>query len=238
MARAIEAAPIQPLPAPYVFVEGVFPEAYFAEILSSLDRSRSVFKEQIHKGDPKIFFGSYRDRLEARVPSDTDALPPELSAFWKNLKSELESDIFFGALFEKFAAGFEGRFGARADPATLRPKLRPTLLLTRHRANYYLGPHTDRFEKVVTCIFNFPERSGLEHLGTMMYTPKQEGFTCSGVVHHDPELFDRLHVVPYRPNTGLFFFRDDRLFHGVERLTEESLMGSERPNIQFNLWAN
>ena len=35
-------------------------------------------------------------------------------------------------------------------------------------------------------------------------------------------------------NSVLIFFRDDRLFHGVEKLTGEE--DSERFNIQFNLW--
>jgi hypothetical protein len=110
------------------------------------------------------------------------------------------------------------------------------MLVTRHRANYYLGPHTDRSEKVVTCVFNCAERTGLDHLGTAIYEPKQEGFTCDGRVHHNPELFNLTEIVPYRPNSALIFFRDDRLFHGVERLNDRALMGSQRANIQFNFW--
>jgi hypothetical protein len=88
----------------------------------------------------------------------------------------------------------------------------------------------------VTFIFNCAERPGLEHLGTAMYRPKQKGFTSDGQEHCDPALFERIHLSPYRPNSALIFFRHDALFHGVELLTAENLQGSNRPNIQFNLW--
>ena len=49
-----------------------------------------------------------------------------------------------------------------------------------------------------------------------MYVPKEKGFTCTGIVHHNPVLFIHTHTVPFRRNSALMFFRDDRLFHGVD----------------------
>lgn len=236
MAERVRAAVIQPRPAPYVFVEDVLPPEVYAGVHDALRGTAPALKEQIHEGDPNVFFGSYRDRLEVRIPEGLKAMEADAAAYWKRMRAALESQLFFDAMFEKFEPGFRERFGAAAVSARLRRRLRPTTLVTRHRANYYLGPHTDRFEKVITCIFNCPERGGLEHLGTAMYEPKQVGFTCRGIVHHDPRLFHLTQTVPFRPNSALMFFRDDRLFHGVERLTPESLMGSDRANVQFNLW--
>ncbi|MEQ1491002.1 MAG: hypothetical protein ABL932_10685 [Terricaulis sp.] len=240
MSQAIEASQLVERPAPYIFTENVFPAAVYRELELLLDRSTSALKEQIHKGDPAKFFGSYRDRLEMRFGDGQhqDGIAEDDAARWEEFAKELRSTKVFSALFCKFESGFRGRFGADVDAEWLRGALRPTLLFTKHRAGYYLGPHTDRYEKVLTCVLNFAERDGLDHLGTTMYEPKEAGFTCQGIVHHNPDLFSPIGIAPYRPNSALFFFRDDRLFHGVERLTEESLQGSERPNVQFNLWAS
>lgn len=240
LARRIEATPIILEPGPYIFVEQVLPETVYAEIERLLHRSDQALREQTHKGDPRIFFGSYRDRLEVKLGQGepVEGLNPEDAHLWDAFGAELRSATVFNALFAKFEEGFRGRFGADVGSDALRLQLRPTLLFTKHRAGYYLGPHTDRHEKVVTCVLNFAERDGLDQLGTVMYEPHEKGFTCQGIVHHNPELFRPIGIAPYRPNSALFFFRDDRLFHGVERLTADSLAGSERPNVQFNLWAH
>lgn len=234
---AIDQAPLEVNPAPYIFVEKVFPDPFYESLASLLNRSDVVLTEQIHKGDPKKFFGSYRDRLEARVPSDTDKLDSLDAAAWRDLVADLGSIAFLSSIERKFSAGVRARFGD-ISASDLHAKLRPALLFTKHRPGYYLGPHTDRFEKVLTCVFNFAERDGLDHLGTALYEPHAKNFVCNGTVHHDPNLFSQTGIAPYRPNSAFIFLRDDRLFHGVERLTADDMMGSQRPNIQFNLWAN
>lgn len=222
-------------PAPYIFVEKIFPDPVYASLTSLQYRSEAVLTEQIHKGDPKIFFGSYRDRLEARIPSDTDQLNSTDAVAWRDLASDLSSIAVLSSIAAKFSAGIRARFGS-ISASELHAQLRPSVLYTKHRPGYYLGPHTDRSEKVVTCVFNFAERDGLDHLGTTIYEPNAKGFTCDGTVHHDPKLFRPIGIAPYRPNSAFIFLRDDRLFHGVERLTVDGMMGSQRPNVQFNLW--
>jgi hypothetical protein len=85
-------------------------------------------------------------------------------------------------------------------------------------------------------VINCAERAGLEHLGTVMYVPKRKGLTSDGREHLDPALFERLRTLPFKPNSALIFLRDDALFHGVEPVTAAALQGSNRPNIQYNLW--
>lgn len=236
LAARIRAADDQRLPAPFVFVEGALPAEVYDCIHGVFDKTSGALKEQIHRGDPKVFFGSYRDRLEARIPEELSEIEPEASSFWGSLYSAFTSPLLLEALIAKFEDGFRERFGPDAETAVLAPRLKPSMLVTRHRPNYFLGPHTDRFEKVITFILHCPERDGLEHLGTAIYEPKEAGFTCRGIVHHNPALFRRTHVVPFVPNSALVFFRGDQLFHGVEPLTETSLQGSHRANVQFNLW--
>lgn len=236
LVESIRRAPVRSEPAPHIFVEDAFPEAYYRDIISGLSAVSHVLTPQVHTGDPKAFFGSYAQRLESHVPRDLIRMNLGAALFWNGLFNILSGAPVFAAFKAKFIAGFRARFGEAAERPGFREGMRPNMLLTKHLPDYYLGPHTDRFEKVITCVFNCPERAGLEHLGTAIYEPKEAGFTCRGSAHHDPARFHVKGKVPFAQNSALIFFRDDRLFHGVERLTKDELGGSERPNIQFNLW--
>ena len=238
VASAISTSVIQPKPAPYIFVENVFPSEVYDQIFRNLLKSESSYKEQLHTGDKKVFFGSYDTRHQIYVPEDLQN--SSTLNFFQQLKNVLSSKTVFDSLVEKFSDGFQRRFPNeyQSDSVNfndnIRKDLNPTLLLTKHIPGYFLGPHTDRKEKVITCVFYCPERDDMEYLGTAMYQPKEKGFKCKGVVHHNPENFIYTHTVPCKKNSVLIFFRDDELFHGVEKLTEKD--DSERFNIQFNLW--
>ena len=231
ISKAILNSEIHAKPAPYIFVENVFPQDIYDKIFQNQLKSEAHYTPQIHTGDRKHFFGSYDTRLQLYVPEDlqsSSTLP-----FFSQLKNILSSETVFHAFYSKFNDGFRQRFGDE-DKDHIRQDINPTLLLTKHKKGYYLGPHTDRKEKVMTCVFYFPERDDLEHLGTAMYEPKEVGFTCKGVVHHNPENFHYTHTVPCKKNSALMFFRHDALFHGVKEMTGTE--DSERYNIQFNLW--
>ena len=236
MAKAILAAPVSPDPWPYIYVDNVFLSDDYNMILDAFEYSSSHFKAQVHTGDRKVFHGSYEEREEFRVGRTGENIDKTAPGIWLDVWDALTSRTFSDALRQKFAAEYRKRFGDFMDNKHFQDYLDPTLLITRHLENYYIGPHTDRSEKVVTCIFNFPEHEALEHIGTAMYAPKQPDFKSDGLVHLNPDDFDYTHTVPFRPNSALIFFRTDISFHGVQRLTASNLMGSPRYNVQYNLW--
>ena len=112
--------------------------------------------------------------------------------------------------------------------------MRGAMMLNKHDPGYYLGPHTDRFEKIVTCVFYMPERPRLDHLGTSLYRPKEPGFTCRGIVHHHPNGFIKRETIPFRPNSAFIFARSDVLFHGVEKLRDAELTAARDPVFKCN----
>lgn len=233
ISNAIDISLIHDKPSDYIFIENVFPTEYYNQILNNLQNVTPFYKKQVHVGSKTDFFGSYDTREQIYVPDELQNCD-QLDFFIK-LKSILSSEAVFKSFRDKFDGGFNVRFPGE-DITTIKNALNPTLLLTKHKEGYYLGPHTDRKEKVMTCILYFPETDNLEHLGTAMYKPKQEGFTCKGVVHHNPDKFIFTHKVPCKKNSALIFFRDDKLFHGVESMSTEDAKISERYNIQFNYW--
>jgi hypothetical protein len=232
LAALVAAAPIEPVPGPYIFLENFFPDDLYAEILRHFPLTAPFFKEKVHPTGER-YFGSYPERMEIAL-GDLRELSP-VAAFWEEIFRALKSEAFFTALLEKFRPGFEARFGKAATPA-LRERIARTMLLCHHRPGFHVGPHTDAPRKVLSCVINCAERPGLEHLGTVMYLPRRKGLASDGTEHLNPALFDRVRTVPFRPNSALIFLRDDALFHGVELVTAETLQGSNRPNIQYNLW--
>ena len=73
-----------------------------------------------------------------------------------------------------------------------------------------------------------------EKLGTSLYRPKADGFTCPDSKHYPFEDFIRVKTAPYRPNSLLAFVRSDISFHGLDPLTEQDVAASEgRDVIQY-----
>ncbi len=72
-----------------------------------------------------------------------------------------------------------------------------------------------------------------ERLGTSLYRPKTEGFSCPDSKHYPFEDFIRVKTAPYKPNSLLAFVRSDISFHGLEPLTEQDVATEGRDLIQY-----
>ena len=103
----------------------------------------------------------------------------------------------------------------------------------RHRAGYFLGPHSDLYTKlVVLLVYLAPDGRG-ERLGTSLYRPKTAGFSCPDSKHYPFEDFIRVNTAPYKSNSLLAFVRSDISFHGLEPLTEQDVATEGRDLIQY-----
>jgi hypothetical protein len=236
--RAILEAPLLEDPSAYLYVENVFSPAAYAAILRLLPTDPEAFRRWRTPGDdPTLWFGNYEQRREIDLPQDAHRLSPERRAFWSALAAFLGAPHFAHTLLERFPAYSRARFGAQLDePSFAEERLGCSVSFHEHDAGYYLGPHTDHREKVFSALFYFPEREGLDHLGTTLYRPLQRDFTSDGSVHHDPAGFERRRTIPYRPNSALVFARTDVMFHGVDPLTAADLQGSRRRGIHMQFW--
>ena len=237
--HAVLGAALRDEPSPHVYVENVFSAAAYAAMCRMWPLDSPALRRWDNPGDPAVRFGNYGRRQEIIIPFEAERLPPEQRAFWLGVGSVLNGQDFARTLIERFEPYARERFGDRIDdPAFVRDALRGSLLINQHDADYYLGPHTDRNEKVFTCLFYFPEHDGLDHLGTTLYRPLEAGFSCSGFAHHDPARFERGETMPYRANSAFMFARTDVMFHGVHALTAEQLGGSRRRSIQMQFWVH
>jgi hypothetical protein len=234
---AVLGASLRAEPSAHVYVENIFSPDVYASILRLFPTDPQVFRRWANPGDGASRFANYSRREEIDLRSEALRLPGGQREFWIAMSELLCGADFARVLIERFGPYARRRFGSQLDePSFVEDRLCGSMILNRHDPDYYLGPHTDRNEKVFTCLFYFPERDGLDHLGTTLYRPLERDFSCTGVAHHDPANFERGETMPYRPNSALIFARTDVMFHGVHALTAEELQGSRRRGIQMQFF--
>lgn len=213
----IAEAPIQRLPTPHFYLEGVFPDDYYRALLANMPGD----EDYTCLGDTgRVPKGAYRERF-VFIPTseDIDRLPEEKRDFWRDFSKWLYGERFFRTMVGKFSQAAATRFAGKLD----KIKLTSEILVVRDRTNYSIGPHTDAPHRFLSMLFYCPPDASREHLGTSLYMPIDRGFTCEGGPHYDFDKFVKVDTMPYRPNSLFCFLRTDTSFHGVEPIADENV---------------
>lgn len=209
-------------PFPHYYLENVFPEDYYRELLRNLP-STEVYENLYEVTDLKLDHFRHRNQRDMNV-GWTERLPRELQPFWNS--------------FNEWFLGPELAQAALQSFSTIRaswPEASVESQFIRHRAGYFLGPHSDLYTKlIVLLIYLAPDKSA-EHLGTSLYRPKDPAFSCPDSKHYAFEDFIRVKTAPYRPNSLLAFVRSDISFHGLEPLSTGDVATEGRDVIQYVL---
>lgn len=205
-------------PFPHYCLEHVFPEEYYRELLRHLPPV-DVYKNLFEVTDLKLDHFRYRDQREMDQ-GWTERLPLELQPFWSSFNEWFLSAELARAVMESFGL------------ATEREVLVESQFI-RHRAGYFLGPHSDLYTKRVVLLLYLAPDDSVEHLGTSLYRPKEPGFRCPDSKHHPFGDFIRVKTAPYRANSLLAFARSDVSFHGLEPLSQHDVAIAGRDVIQY-----
>ena len=192
-----------------------------------LDAYQNLFEITTLKLD-HLRFRDQRDLADGWTAS----LPDGLRRFWDDFNSWFLGPELARAVLDSFAEPMRSRFGERAA----WPAVSVETQLIRHKAGYFLGPHTDLSTKLVVLLIYLAPDDDSHRLGTSLYRPKQPGFTCPDSTHYPFEDFVRVKTAPYRPNSLLAFERSDRSFHGVEPLAAQDVATCNRDLIQYVLY--
>ncbi len=214
----LRSARIESDPFPHYFLENVFPEDYYRELLRHLPPS-NVYDNLYEVTDLKLDHFRHRDQRDMDQ-GWTERLPSELRSFWTSFNEWFLGEQLSRAVMESFA--FDEM-----------PEILVESQFIRHRAGYFLGPHSDLYTKLVVLLLYLAPDNSAEHLGTSLYRPKQAGFTCPNSKHYPFEDFIRVKTAPYRPNSLLAFVRSDISFHGLEPLSEQDIASAGRDVIQY-----
>jgi hypothetical protein len=159
-------------------------------------------------------------------------LPDEVKSFWEDFDKWFLGPELASAVLDSFADPLKAKRGLENS----RPLVSVESQLIRHRAGYFLGPHSDLHTKLVVLLVYLAPDDSAGHLGTSIYRPKDPDFTCRNSRHYPFEDFVRVKTAPYKPNSMLGFVRSDVSFHGVEPLREQDVNACSRDLIQYVLY--
>ena len=202
----LRTARVEPEPFPHYYLEEVFFDDYYRELLQHLPPS-DVYENLFEVTDLKLDHFRHRDQRDMN-DGWTDRLPPGLKPFWDSFNDWFLSPMLAQAVLESFSS-----------QRTSWPEVSVESQFIRHRPGYFLSPHSDLYTKLVVLLIYFAPDNSAEHLGTSLYRPKNPSFTCHDSKHYAFEDFVRVKTAPYRQNSLLAFMRSDISFHGLEPLS-------------------
>jgi hypothetical protein len=217
-------------PYPHYYIENVLPQAYYQALLDHLPESR-VYENLFEVTTLKLDHFRHRDQRDL-TEGWTSALSDDLKEFWDGFDEWFLGPELAHAVLESFAEPLRARLGESAS----WPPVSVESQLIRHRAGYFLGPHSDLHTKLVVLLLYLAPDESAAHLGTSLYRPKDQVFSCPNSTHYPFDDFVRVKTAPYKPNSLLGFLRSDVSFHGVEPLSENDIATGARDLIQYVIY--
>lgn len=171
----------------HLYLEDVFPPAYYRRMLDLLPETRR-YRELTHR-DAMQADGHSARRKFYLYPEQVRLLPPEQRAVWGELSRVLRSRALQEAFKSKFRVALERRFGRPVD----RLSFYPVPMLLRDLGGYRIGIHGDSLGKAITVQLYLPRDERQAHLGTILH----EG--------RDGAAAGRVKKLAFRPASGYAF---------------------------------
>jgi hypothetical protein len=210
----IAGAPVHGDPMPHIVVDGIFPAAFYTELLDNIP-ARAHYKKISETGRTS---DAYENRLVLHFRT-MDGLTAAQRAFWTELARWFLDSELASALVKAFRDTLARAIGK--DLRTLSFAVEG--MLVKDLDGYFIGPHTDVRSRAVSLLFYLPKDDGLQAHGTTLYRPRDPAMTSDGSRHFGFDGFEPVSTVPFRPNTMLAFPRTDASFHGVEPIASAGL---------------
>jgi hypothetical protein len=200
---AVEQAPLQVDPFAHSYVEHVFPEDVYEEILSSLPEPQ-LFEPLYHKD------ALQPDGRTTRSTFTLDAahmatLPARQRSVLERVEAVMGSAALRDALLLRYGDVLRQRFGDGWRSVALEG----TVKLQRDTPGYRIGVHPDTADKVVLLQLYLARDDAHRSMGTSIY--RRTG----------PEAYERVDTLAFGRNTGFSFARTSESWHGVEPIDAE-----------------
>lgn len=163
---AVEAAEAADEPYCHYYVENVFPESIYADMLDRMPEAQH-YRPLNLKEWSRANGESTRDRLFLSEEG-LETLPEQDRAFWLAIARALTSDALKQVIFRKLAKDIALRFNCSEEEA-VDIEAFPRAVLMRDTEGYRIKPHPDGTSRIVTMLYYLPPDDSQEDLGTSVY---------------------------------------------------------------------
>ena len=233
-ASALERTELRRDPSPHLFIENVLPDEFYDSMVEHLPLKSDVYKGwAIGKAAGKTH---YQQRKQIYIHNRAmlekfDLGTPEVREFWLNFQTWFMSKELQDLMLSPFEPELKERFDGQILPSN--GEVVTNGMINFHEAGYFIGPHPDTVDRIVTAIFYLAEDGAPEDMGTHFYRPIDPSY--ASVKHGEFSDFNRVSTAPYRRNSAVLFLRTRNSYHGVEPITEEMSAKSKRYVLQYML---
>jgi hypothetical protein len=213
-------------PFSHLYLENVFPDEVYEELLASLPDPGSYSRahERYGKADGDSVRWMYH-----LTPERINDLPDETQEFWRGLAAALTAAQLKEAMYSKLAVDLAFRYNVPFDEVSRLPGYsRPTLY--RETDGFEIPPHPDTRKKIVTMQLYCPRDGSQLDLGTALYRRKLLGWPLGGWRNR----FDKVKQFAFRPNSGYAFVVNNTLTHKSWHGREQLPVGAGVRNTLLN----
>lgn len=196
----IGAAPVDSAPSDNLFMESIFPDDLYAELLERLPVDDVL--DAIEHPDAVAPDGRKTRRLLDLTEASLSRIKAQDRPFWRMMMDVLTAPAIAAAVVAKFRTTLQARFG------NVLPELIAVPLLYRDYPGYRIGIHPDAESKIATLQFYLPRDESQSHLGTSFHRRVEGGF-------------ERLKTNAFLPNSAYAFVRTDESWHSVDTLADD-----------------
>jgi len=233
-AQVVANAELRTDPSPHLFLSNVFPGEFFDALKANLPANAASYKGwaigqaagKTHYQQRKQIYIHNRPMLE-KIDFGSDTIKD----FWLKLQEWFMSEELQPIMLSRFEDELKERFGGSMLPQD--GEVVTNGMINFHEPGYYIGPHPDTKDRIVTAIFYIAEEGAPQELGTHFYRPKDPTYTSAK--HGDFDDFELVGTAPYKPNSAVLFLRTPKSYHGVEPISEEQHSQSDRYVLQYML---
>jgi hypothetical protein len=213
MVACIDTAKAIETPFGHVYLEDVFPDDVYREILARFPApeayDRAADRHYGRSAQVRSLYKLTRDKL--------DTMPSEQSQFWRVIAAALTAEEVKRAMFHKLARDLCFRYRVlRSQVGDLPGYARPTLY--RETDGFEIPPHPDTRKKVITMHFYLPADDSQLDLGTALYRRKLMAWPFGAWQNR----FEKVKQFPFKPNSAYAFVVNNAVskksWHGREQL--------------------
>jgi hypothetical protein len=213
----ISAALLEREPFEHFYIEEIWPQNVYLELLNSLPPIEHYVPINIKKW-VRANGESTRDRI-ALTEQNIGKLESRLQEFWLQITKALYSDELKIAVFSKLKRDISLRLGIKPEEVPYAKVLAGADLI-RDTEEYRIKPHPDGYPRAVTMQFYLPENADQLDLGTSLYVKDSMLRRLFG------KRFQEVKRMSFKPNSGYAFAVNDRpdrcSLHGRELIKGEA----------------